>query len=356
MKYFLYQDKNIMDREGKTSPRKETDITFLLGTGPYIESLSTKLPTLVDNSPVFRVMLEGHFTENKDQVVRIEDVDPRAFEQLISFLSDGVVKLRSVATALAVVYAAKKYMVEGVDSIALMYISKNINSDNVLTVLQSIILLQSKDDGIEDTCPTAPPWNIEIGSTQSTHFDKKNSSVVESIVKQCFKVIDKHGDKVLASEEFEELSLDVVAAILHRDSLQLPSELSVLRALNRWSHRKCRRRHVSPSPVNKRDVLEGAQYFVRYITMTWDQFKTGQADTALLTKEEEDSILFCLLNREAVLTKDLQKYQSVMNTPRHKKRELFKHFWKKGIQNKNVKNNKLTWAEKSFLFLACILD
>jgi hypothetical protein len=52
---------------------------------------------------------------------------------------------RSVSTALSVIYSAIQYMVRGLDTLAIRYISKNINSDNVLLVLQKILVFYNTE-------------------------------------------------------------------------------------------------------------------------------------------------------------------------------------------------------------------
>ena len=52
-----------------------------IGTEP--ESISIKTSTLVDNSPVFKAMLEGPLAEDTGRMIRVQDVDPRAFENLL---------------------------------------------------------------------------------------------------------------------------------------------------------------------------------------------------------------------------------------------------------------------------------
>ena len=44
------------------------------------------------------------------------------------------------------------------------------------------------------------------------------------------------------------------------------SELLVLESVSRWSHRRCCRLHLPVTAENKRAVLGGAQYHVRYTT------------------------------------------------------------------------------------------
>ena len=83
---------------------------------------------------------------------KIQDVDPRAFEILISFMTGDAVRFQSVPTALNVIYAAKKYMVRKIDDLALKFIYKNINSHNVLLVLQNVLMLQEEPEVL----PSAP--------------------------------------------------------------------------------------------------------------------------------------------------------------------------------------------------------
>lgn len=350
------------------------DVTFLIGSEPNTEKIPAQSSMLAERSPVFRAMLEGPLAERKDRLIVIRDVDPRAFEILMSFMIGDVVKFKSVLTALAVIYAARKYMVKRIDDLALKFINKNINSDNVLLVLQHLLILNQRDmlneDEFYDPTPSAPPLELfdQLEDLcDKTNFynydvtDTKMDKNCEKVVERCFDVIDKNAKKVLESDEFEDISLELMKDIIRRDSLQLSSELTVLEALNRWSHRQCRRRHMNPSPANKREVLQGAQYLVRYLTMTSEEFKTGQARTNLLTQEEEINILFSLLHLGTVLPKDLQEYRRMMQTLRKKRRGWKKRIW---IRRKPLKvegeekkeKEHISFGEEVILFISQMLD
>merc|ERR1712179_124707 len=242
------------------------------------------------------------------------DVDPRAFECLISFLYGDEVVFRSVPTALATLYAARKYLVTDLDMKAITFIKHNINTYNVLLVLQTLTVLYNEED-TDLTFPTDP---VLVNQNESVIVKD-----IRSIQRKCFDIIDKNAKKVLDGDEIEDISLVLLKAILSRDSLCVPSELCVWQALHRWSHRQCRRRHISPTTNNKRKVLEGAEMLVRYLTLTSHQFTSI---TSLLTKEEEDSIISCMLNRDATLIKSLQEYQAVMSSPRQGRRGLWRRF------------------------------
>ena len=114
----------------------------------------------------------------------------------------------------------------------------------------------------------------------------------------CLSVVDQNAVSVLRSETFEELSLDLVRDLVSRDSLDLSggSEAEVYLALDRWSHRQCRRRGLRPHSSNKRLVLAGAQYLVRYPTMTPAQLAICLARSSLLTNKEVELVTRSLLH------------------------------------------------------------
>ena len=115
--------------------------------------------------------------------------------------------------------------------------------------------------------------------------------MIKSVEEKCFSVIDKHASHVLESDEFEDISLELLKHIITRDSLQIQSgetsimmpytffipfhllfsELIILDAVDRWSHRQCRRRHMAITAENKRFVLGEARFLIRYLTFTSDQ-------------------------------------------------------------------------------------
>ena len=109
------------------------------------------------------------------------------------------------------------------------------------------------------------------------------------------------------------------------------------------------------------------QYLIRFLTMTAEEFKAGQAATKLLTEEEEVNILFSLLHIGAVLPKDLQEYKRVMQTLRRGRRGWRAGVWirrrqkaEKRKENENVScsnaRKKLGFLEEIFVLFACLFD
>ena len=58
----------------------------------------------------------------------------------------------------------------------------------------------------------------------------------------------------------------------------------VFDALQRWSDRECRRQHLELTSANRRRVLEGSQYLVRYLTMSREEFIKVPYRSGLLCK------------------------------------------------------------------------
>ena len=68
-------------------------------------------------------------------------------------------------------------------------------------------------------------------------------------------------------------------------------ELEVFNAVRRWSTRECKRQRLELTSENRRRVLEGAQYLVRYFIIPKEDFKAGPYKSGLLSSEEAEAVL-----------------------------------------------------------------
>ena len=62
-------------------------------------------------------------------------------------------------------------------------------------------------------------------------------------------------------------------------------------AVRRWSTRECKRQRLELTSENRRRVLEGAQYLVRYFIIPKEDFKAGPYKSGLLSSEEAEAVL-----------------------------------------------------------------
>ena len=269
----------------------------MLGSDDGLESLQLRVEVFASLSPVFRAMMESPMAEARERVVRLPDADARAFEILLSNKTrntkESLTPLNSVNTALGLLSFCRKYLISDTKSeaTAIKYLQKNIQSDNVLFILHHLKLLNQ-----------TLPFHDSLGPLMN--FLIKVSILTERCTngfdypQDCLSVIDKHAVSVLRSETFEDLSLDLVRDLVSRDSLDLSgtSETEIYFALDRWSHRQCRRRGLRPHNSNKRSVLAGCQYLVRYPTMTPGQLALCLARSSLITNKEVELVTRSLLH------------------------------------------------------------
>lgn len=127
--------------------RSEEDITVVLGSDDSQESFKLGVEDLSSLSPVFRAMMESPMAEARERIIRLPDADARAFEILLSNKMRNSKELsvppNSVNTALGLLSFCKKYLISDIKSeaIAVKYLQKNIQPDNVLFILQHIKLM-----------------------------------------------------------------------------------------------------------------------------------------------------------------------------------------------------------------------
>lgn len=272
------------------------------------------------------------------------------------------------------------------------------------------LLTDSADEDDMDEEDDEDMREFEAGMAVSDSSDTNNKKVgggkvncCDALLKQCLELIDAEASVVLAGEDVEDLDISALNMIVCRETLCLKSgEVEVFSALKRWSTRECKRQRLELTAANRRKVLEGAQYLLRYLTMSREDFLAGPHAFGLLTKEEAEALLSHLggANLEQVdLPDHLLQWQSIMRRPRRGKepphgitisdRKHSRRFSrprpsvssnysrrrstlpiiaqpvspagaktknKSGVMKDNAKDNKFNFIEEFFVCLACIFD
>ena len=142
---------------------------------------------------------------------------------------------------------------------------------------------------------------------------------------------------MLGSEDVEDLDISALNMIVCRDTLRLnkgEGEIEVFNAVKRWSTRECKRQRLELTSENRRRVLEGAQYLVRYLIIPKEDFKTGPYKSGLLTSEEAEAVL---TNLGAI-----NEVQSAVDLPDHLL--YWQSIWKKPRRGRD----KLNTSKRSF--------
>merc|ERR1719264_297607 len=136
--------------------------------------------------------------------------------------------------------------------------------------------------------------DFESGMAVSRYDGRGNHVRVNccsALMKECLEVIDSEASYVLQCEDLEDLDLSALNLVVCRETLNVKSETEVFNALVRWSGRECKRQRLEMTNGNRRKVLEGCQYLVRYLTMSQEELLRT---TTLLTEEEMDALMTCL--------------------------------------------------------------
>ena len=235
-----------------------------------------------------------------------------------------------MSVALCSLEAGRRYKLTGFAIHAVNYIQRNLAPENVLKVLAELSSYSSlcacKKEAKPEipTLPSAPAeeeFDKELLEDKLTAEQNKlntDQEMYDKVIKKCLQVLDENANHILRSEEFEMIPLKMMHFILKRDSLCVESELSVLHALDRWSRMQCFLQNHPPSPSNKQLQLCGAQYLVRYLTMTPGEIKLGQAQCGLLREKEVFGILKIVShpNCTCPLNKRLQGIREKLASPR----------------------------------------
>ncbi|XP_055356997.1 BTB/POZ domain-containing protein 6-B-like [Paramacrobiotus metropolitanus] len=104
-------------------------------------------------------------------------------------------------------------------------------------------------------------------------------------VEPCLKVIDVHAETVLHSEYFKTLDKRTLELILPRCTLQA-KENSIYEAVAAWAEAACIRNNEEPNAANRRRMLGGLLFLVRFPLMSEQELQDGPVAGGLLLSTE----------------------------------------------------------------------
>jgi len=253
---------------------------------------------------------------------RVHHTAPPDFDWVLRYLSKSSIKFSSVSSALSALSAGHKFLCCGLSALASHYLASRLSLSNVLLVLQELTLHCPKEQAIAPVCasPVRASYNRndypESVVMEDQDFIENKFECCESLHAKCLAYIDVHATSLLSNTSLLQVDLAVLKLLVCRTSLHIKSEMEVFSALVRWSKYECYRLVMSDSSENRRSVLSGCQYMVRYLTITPNQFKEGPMVSGLLNEEESDALLYTLLRPEAPLPDHLMVLRRNMEEPR----------------------------------------
>ncbi|XP_068236692.1 BTB/POZ domain-containing protein 6-B-like isoform X2 [Palaemon carinicauda] len=333
-----------------------SDVILMVGDGTYRERVPAHSWVLAAGNQYFRALFQGPFADRHKKTYDIPN-DPKGFQNLLKWLYRHECGIQSMDSALITLQVAIEYLCPELAELCVEYIGKHLRVSNVLKVLQftwrycpsSTTSDDSEGSSVISTAPSAPSLEImedpeeedtnSFGaadrlrqldlSQQTVHSMSQLQKLSEETEFQdptaccsdlynvCLEVVDSATRAVLASEPLEELDYRTLQLILKRSTLNIPNELTIFQAVQRWSTAECKRRMLPLTSDNRRAVLGDLLYYVRFLNMTNEQL---QQTSSLLTADEFNYLATRISgNTPTSVPANLNPHLAMMAIPRHHK-------------------------------------
>jgi len=121
------------------------------------------------------------------------------------------------------------------------------------------------------------------------------------------KVFQDNFESILSSNEFLELSAQVLKHILERDTLDI-QEIDLYNAYVKWADHQCQEKELELTDANRREVMVDIK-LIRFPCMSQRDFALGPGKSNILTPEEKLDIILYMAAKDDVKT-------SFITTPR----------------------------------------
>ncbi|XP_042862495.1 uncharacterized protein LOC122247340 isoform X1 [Penaeus japonicus] len=330
-----------------------SDIILMVGDEGYRERVPAHSWVLAAGNQYFRAMFQGPLADRHKKTYDIPN-DPKGFQNLLKWLYRHECGIQSIDSALITLQVAIQYLCPELAELCVEYIGKHLTVGNVLKVLQYTWRYcpsqqcsdQSQVNFDPSTAPSAPslealegtsrPETNSYGASDPKPHQPSSQHTIHSmsqfqdmmddsefqdptaccsdLFNVCLDVVDRGTQSVLATEFLEELDSTTLQLILRRSTLNVPNELKVFQALQRWSTAECKRRMLPLTPENRRAVLGNLLYHVRFLSMNNEQL---QQTSSLLTADEFNYLAARISGHNpAKVPPTLSPYLVIISTPR----------------------------------------
>ncbi|KAF4522306.1 hypothetical protein B566_EDAN010470 [Ephemera danica] len=229
-----------------------TDCTFLVGTGNDMQTFRCHSLLLCWASPNFTSKLRGM---QQQQQIRVQHVQPRFFRKLLEYIYGDHTEIEDMETTLGTTYAARRLGISTLAQRCSERAKDFVNAENICQALELAVAV-------------------------------KNQSLHEF----CLQYICNNAEAVLASENIVNIELTTLEIILQEERLRNISEIELFSACHRWAEA-----HASAG-ITPREALGSALRYIRFRTVTAQQFASAVCTSKLLSTAEESAIFCCIVN------------------------------------------------------------
>lgn len=246
---------------------RQSDIVFVAGVNGDTWRYPGHRRVLAATSPVFAALLSA-----KTDVIVVDYIDRRGFEQLLRYHYCEPTQLNSVSTARCALDAAYKFLCAPLAERCARRLDEMLDAGAALEVLRDLRFLCARLPG----AASAPPLPALTDDAAARSL-AQCSCWCDSLAHNALLVLDDDADEALKDERFEELPYEDLALIVKRDTLRVSSELVLAEALSRWSTAACKRTKRELTPSNKRAALGELAYCPRYLLLSGEELDRALA-------------------------------------------------------------------------------
>ena len=223
-------------REEQKNPLSENSLDEI--NYDSISEIWANRSILACRSPVFRTMLYGPWKETQDSkhIIEVNDVTSEAFFVMLEYIHTDKTTMLSYQNVLHVLYAAKKYQIEGLRKQCTTFVKDNIDANVAFTLLE----------------------NTELTSL----FHR------EDIIKTCIVYIERNARLILQSEMFCNLSKNMILLMVQNNKLNVKTELSLFEGVLKWASSEASRNGKTPTIQVLRNILADIIPHIRFSMMS----------------------------------------------------------------------------------------
>ncbi|KAL3102832.1 hypothetical protein niasHT_027730 [Heterodera trifolii] len=189
------------------------------------------------------------FSAELSNPVEVPDVEIGAFRVMLSFIYADDLSELGGHNAMALLYAAKKYGVDGL-------------IDHCLQI------------------PISNLPNVFVAYAQARLFELEDFSC------QCLRYICQNVGRLFNSKEFLRIDQNLLCEIFERDQLMINDEFDLWKAALRWANEKCRQKAIDCSADNRRAALGPALFKIRFPLISPEEFTESIFPSGILTNDE----------------------------------------------------------------------
>lgn len=196
---------------------------------------------------MFETMFYGDMAD-KNKYIRIPDVAPIGFENLLRYAYTDSLNLNSVEDAMLTAYAAKKYLLPQLLRECLTYIEHNIDPSTACVVFEFAQVLNS-----------------------------------QQLVLRAMNLIDRQTSGVISSKSFIHAQTSTVEFVANRKYLNIDTEFALFNAIINWSKHEARKKNIATDDwIGIKNMLCENSIFraIKYLSMSQEEFARVVAITS----------------------------------------------------------------------------